>query len=197
MAQEITQDEVQARALGAMFDLANNTDGHTKSDDLAYSQSLPTLRVKLALESLAKEKKVDTTISGTSLIYRITDLGYRTVEEYRLAPGHSSTIPVPASDRIVTLSDNQRGELESSASHLLEELSQANAVDGDEELRARFLAQLSAARELVRAQSVRAYLFYQLVVELLSKLISTYGKTALGVAAKKLLEIYVEYMVKP
>ena len=196
MAQEITQDEVQARVLEAMFDLANNADGRANCDGLAQSKSLPTLRVKMALERLEKEKKIQAVVFGNPTIYTITDVGYRTVEEYRLAPGHNSNVPIPASDRIVTLSDNQKGELDSSASDLLEELAKSNAVDGDEELRERFLAQLSAAKELVRANSVRAYLFYQLVVEVLSKLISTYGKTALGVAAAKLLELYVEYLVK-
>lgn len=196
MAQEITQNEVQARVLEAMFDLANNADGRADCEGLAQHQSLPVLRVKMALERLETEKQVQAVVLANPIIYTITDVGYRTVEEYRLAPGHNSNIPVPASDRVVTLRDNQQGELESLTSDLLEELSKTNAVDGDELLRERFLAQLSAARELVRAQSVRAYLFYQLVVEVLSKLISTYGKVGLGVAAAKLLELYVEYLVK-
>jgi hypothetical protein len=103
---------------------------------------------------------------------------------------------IPASDRIVTLSDNQRTKLEASTSDLIDQLAKNNAVDGDDALQTRFLAQLSAAKELLRAQSVRAYLFYQLVVEVLSRLIKTYGTTALGKAATKLLELYIEYLVK-
>jgi DNA-binding PadR family transcriptional regulator len=196
VAQEITQNEVQARVLEEMFDLANSSDGRADCDELAESIKLPVMRVKMALERLEKEKHVQVVAYDDPSIYTITESGYRTVEEIRLAPGHNSTIPIPASDRIVTLGDNQKAELEGSTSDLLEELGKANAVDGDELLRERFFAQLSAARELVRAQSVRAYLFYQLVVEVLAKLISTYGKTALGVAAAKLLELYVEYLVK-
>jgi hypothetical protein len=195
MVQEIRQDEVEARVLEGLFDLANKSDGRATGAGLAKALDLPVLRVELALGRLQQRKSIKSEYDDY-YFYMITDAGYREVEDKRLAPGHSADIPIPASDRIVTLGDNQKGELERSTSDLFDELGRTNAVDGDEALRERFLAQLSAARELVRAQSIRAYLFYQLVVEVLSKLIRTYGKTALGVAAAKLLELYVEYLVK-
>lgn len=195
MAQEISQDQLQFRVLEALFELANKSDGQTTDENLSAELNLPVLRVELALKSLNRMGFVSYKFDGF-MYYSITELGYREVEQNRLAPGHTADVPIPASDRIVTLNDNRKRELESSVSVVIDEIHKANAIDGDELLRERFIAQLSAARELVRTQSIRAYLFYQLVVEVLSKLISTYGTTALGIAATKLLELYVEYLVK-
>jgi hypothetical protein len=153
-------------------------------------------------------KEISKTLGGyEGWCFQISAEGYRKAESmfvdenemYEFLNSNAEQnhhIPIPASDRVVTLHDNQKVELECSTSNLLDELVKTNAVDGDELLRERFLAQLSAARELVRAQSIRAYIFYQLVSEVIGKLISTYGKTTLGIAAKKLLELYVEYLVK-
>ena len=95
MAQEITQDEVQARVLEAMFDLANNADGRANCDGLAQSKSLPTLRVKMALERLEKEKKIQAVVFGNPTIYTITDVGYRNLS-FGIAAIHTGTRPATA-----------------------------------------------------------------------------------------------------
>jgi hypothetical protein len=196
MSAQITQDELQERVLERMFDLANQSAQRVSYRDVAKLTDLPEARVAMALKTLEGEKLLLGAHGSAGSAYTISEFGYREVEKNRLAPGHHRSVPVPASDRVVTLSDNQRDELESAASEIISGMQAANAVDGDVELKERFIAQISAARELVRSQSVRAYLFYQLVVEVLARLISTYGKTTLGVAAAKLLEIYIEHLVK-
>lgn len=196
MAQEITQDSIQDSVLSAFFDEANSSGEWLDYDQIAMTLALPNARVRMAVQRLANDKCLEGEYHRDPPAYVITEKGYRLIEEQRLAPGHSATVPVPASDRIVHLNHNQQSALDGASTELIDELERANAVDGDEPLRQRFLAQLAAARELVRAESIRAYLFYQLVVEVLSRLIATYGKTGLGVAAAKLLELYIEYLVK-
>jgi hypothetical protein len=196
MAQEITQDSLQDSVLSVFFDEANSSGEWLNYDEIAGTLTLPNARVRMAVQRLANDECLEGDYHRDPPVYVITEKGYRLIEQQRLAPGHSAIVPVPASDRIVNLSHNQQSALDGASTELIAELERANAVDGDEPLRQRFLAQLAAARELVRAESIRAYLFYQLVVEVLSRLIATYGKTGLGVAAAKLLELYIEYLVK-
>ncbi|BBB12645.1 hypothetical protein [Sphingopyxis sp. FD7] len=196
MAQEITQNSIQDSVLSAFFDEANSSGQWLNYEEIAEALALPNARVRMAVQRLANDECLEGQYHRNPPVYIITEKGYRLIEEQRLAPGHSANVPVPASDRIVNLNHNQQAALDGVSTELISELQRVNAVDGDEPLRQRFLAQLAAARELVRSESIRAYLFYQLVVEVLSRLISTYGKTALGMAAAKLLELYIEYLVK-
>lgn len=103
---------------------------------------------------------------------------------------------VPASDRIVKLSHNQQAELESSSTELIGELGKENSVDGDADLKDRLLGQIRAARELIRAQSVRAYLLYEMVFSVLVSLVERYKGQAIGHAAKKLLDLFIESVFK-
>ena len=105
-----------------------------------------------------------------------------------------SQIPVPAADRIVTIDDNQRGAVDAAVEEVFNALVRENSVDGDISLRDRFLAQLAASRELIRASSVRAYLVYDTLVRLLGTLIEKYKDQALAEAAKKLLDLLVEHI---
>lgn len=196
MTQEITQDAIQDLVLSAYFDLANESEEWLDYEEVSLRLGLPSVRVRMAVRRLESDELLEGQVHRSPRPYVITEKGYRLVEQRRLAPGHSADVPVPASDRVVTLNHNQQSALDAASTELIDELERANAVDGDEPLRQRFLAQLAAARELVRAESIRAYLFYQLVVEVLSRLIATYGKTGLGVAAAKLLELYIEHLVK-
>ena len=113
-----------------------------------------------------------------------------------VVPQQISVDAVPASDRIVTLSHNQQLELEESANDLIEKVSRENAIDGDSTVRQVVIGQLSAARELLRAQSFRAYLMYETLVGILNSLIEKYGGQAIGEAAKKLLDLLIEQVLK-
>ncbi len=103
-------------------------------------------------------------------------------------------LEVPAADRIVSLTHNQQLELESSSTELVDVLARENAIDGDGDLRDRLLGQVRAARELIRAQSIRAYLLHETVMTVLTSLIERYQDQAIGQAAKKLLDLLIEHI---
>lgn len=103
-------------------------------------------------------------------------------------------VEVPASDRVVTLSHNQQIELEESTSSVIDELSKENAIDGDSSLRDTVLGQFRAGRELIRAQTFKVYLLQEMLMSVLGSLIERYKDQALGVAAKKLLELLIEHI---
>jgi hypothetical protein len=102
--------------------------------------------------------------------------------------------PVPAADRVVTLRHNQQKELEEVSTILIEAVDKENALDGDSSLRQLVLGQLRAGRELIRAQTLNAYLLYQTLVSTLGKLIDRYKGHAIGITAAKLLELLIEHI---
>jgi hypothetical protein len=99
---------------------------------------------------------------------------------------------IPASDRVVEITDNQERSINEAVKEVEDLLSKENSVGGDAGLRQRFLGQLSAGRELIRSQSVRAYLVYETLARMLLTLIEKYKGLALGEAAKKLLHLLIE-----
>ncbi|WP_353204466.1 hypothetical protein [Sphingomonas sp.] len=108
--------------------------------------------------------------------------------------GRAETSEIPASDRIVTLSHNQQIEIEASADALISDVSKENSVGGDGELRQIVLGQLRAGRELIRAQSFKAYLLYQTLFQVLGSLIERYKGQAIAQTAKKLLDLLIEHI---
>lgn len=110
-----------------------------------------------------------------------------------LAP-EAVEVVAPASDRVVSLGHNQQVELVAAADEVIAVLKVENAVDGDPDQRERFLAQLAAGKELIRAHSVRAYLVYETWVRMLGTLINRYKNQAIGEAARKLLGLLIEHI---
>jgi hypothetical protein len=110
------------------------------------------------------------------------------------SPEEKAVRPIPASDRIVTLSHNQQNDLETASSELINTVSLENSVDGDISLRQRILGQLKAGRELIRAQTLNAYLLYSTVMTVIGGLIHKYRNHAIGVAARRLLELLIEHI---
>jgi hypothetical protein len=103
---------------------------------------------------------------------------------------------VPAADRIVTLSHNQLTDIETSATELVNLVELENSIDGDAVVKDLVVGQLKAGRELIRAQSFRAYLLYTTLLTSLGLLIEKYSGAAIGVAAAKLLELLIEQVFK-
>ena len=103
-------------------------------------------------------------------------------------------IQAPASDRIVTLQDNHRVDLENSTTELVNLFERENGLDGDPVDRDLIVGQLKAGRELIRAHTFRAYLLYNALISALGKLIEKYGTAAIGTAAKRLLELLIEHV---
>jgi hypothetical protein len=102
---------------------------------------------------------------------------------------------VPASDRIVTLSDNQQTDLEASTTELIEIVEKQNGVDGDQSMKQQIVGQLKAGRELVLAGVFKLVLIEQTILSVLGGLIEKYKNQAIGQAAKKLLDLLIEYVV--
>ncbi|MEA3030066.1 MAG: hypothetical protein QOG13_1391 [Sphingomonadales bacterium] len=104
------------------------------------------------------------------------------------------TDQAPASDRVVTLTHNQQAALDEASSTLIEAVEKENAIEGDSTLRQLIVGQLRAARELIRAQTLNAYLLYSSAVAVLERLIGKYRGQAIGYAAKKLLDLLIEHV---
>jgi hypothetical protein len=102
---------------------------------------------------------------------------------------------IPASDRIVSLSDNEQTELEAASSELIEVVEQANGIDGDPTFRQIVLGQLKAGRELIRAQIFNAQIMHFIVMETLRNLKSRYEAHVIGAAAATLIELLVKHLV--
>ena len=106
-------------------------------------------------------------------------------------PNAGIVLPVPASDRIVTLDHNQRTIVEAPLSSLIDDVREDNEIL-DEGVKERLLGQLSAGRELISSGSVRAYLLYHTLIRGLMELVARYRGRAIAVAAERLIELLVE-----
>lgn len=104
----------------------------------------------------------------------------------------SVSIVVPASDRIVTISHNQRSAIDAPLSALIDDVQADNEIieDGVKE---RLIGQMKAGQELVRSGSVRAYLLYHTLLRGLLELVARYRGRAIAIAAEKLAELLVEH----
>lgn len=142
----------------------------------------------------------------SSLVFKYARVGQRFLQ--RASEGLKTDVPeanaettdygggmtAPASDRIVTLTHNQQADLEAASSGLIDTVEKENALDGDSALRQRILGQIRAGRELIRAQTLSAYLLYQILVSALGRLVDRYKGHAIGIAAAKLLELLIEHI---
>ena len=94
---------------------------------------------------------------------------------------------VPASDRIVSLSDNQQSELESKTTQIISEIEKFNGIDGDATFRQIVLGQLKAGRELIRAAVFDAGIMYLTLAQTLKMLVKRYDQAVIGSLAGALL----------
>lgn len=106
----------------------------------------------------------------------------------------SRGLVAPAADRIVRLDDNQIKSIDDTAQEIIDLLEPENSIDGDIDERSRILCQIRAARELIRAGSVRAYLMYETLMQALLLLIQKYKGKALGQVASKFLDMLIEHI---
>jgi hypothetical protein len=107
--------------------------------------------------------------------------------------GEALPLTILASDRIVTIDHNQREELESSTTALIDELEKENAVDGDPNARTWMLGQLRAARELFRAQVLNAWIAQALLMDILRTLKQKYEGHVIGATAATLMELMIKH----
>jgi len=203
----IRQDALSEAVLFKLFQLAQTSEGLFTRQRLVeeFSIQVGEKRIGLALEELAEKglatyspprgaisrkgyQHIETSLlDRDSVAYSLERFGDEWLEKQTLGSDL-----IPASDRIVSLNHNQIAEIESSADELIAAIEPENSIDGDAEERSRVIAQVRAAKELVRAGSVRVYLMYETLFHALGKLIEKYAGKALGQVASKLLDLLVE-----
>jgi hypothetical protein len=148
------------------------------------------------LDSLSEGMNVRTLsydLNATDLLYRLTDAGIENVEKMIFA-GDANLIdyrPVPASDRIVSKSDNR--EFFQAATidlqTLREEINSTNSVDiKDKDV---IVAEISAAENLLSHPRFRLGRLWTLIIPSLRFLAEKFSSSAIGELAKKLIELLV------
>lgn len=95
--------------------------------------------------------------------------------------------------RIVTLTEHQKGQLETASDELISTITQENAIDSDVGLREQLLGQFKAARELIRAKVFDAQIMRLLVMDALKSLIKKYEGHVIGAAATKLMDLLITH----
>jgi hypothetical protein len=99
---------------------------------------------------------------------------------------------IPASDRIVTLSDNAQNELEIASTAVIDAVTDVNGIDGDPTLRKIILGQLKAGRELIRSQIFHAQMLHLLMMDALKRLVDKYKGHVIGATAATLIELLIK-----
>lgn len=115
-------------------------------------------------------------------------------DDIDIETGTEESEKIPASDRIVTLSDNQRTEFENVSLELIDEVEKSNGIDGDPTFRQIVLGQLKAGREMIRAQIFNVELMYLVMVEALKSLIKKYEGHVIGATATTLMELLIKHV---
>ena len=100
----------------------------------------------------------------------------------------------PASDRVVTFSDNEVANLDSQTSQIIDAVSAQNQIDGNPGLRELLLGQLKAGRELIRAGSCRIHLIELTLIETLKFLAKRYEREAIGGLAAALITAIAKHI---
>lgn len=100
----------------------------------------------------------------------------------------------PASDRIVTFSDNQISDLDKQTTQVIEAVSAQNQIDNEPGLREVILGQLKAGRELIRAGSFRVFVLKATLIQSLTFLVKRYEKEAIGALAAALLGALLKHI---
>jgi hypothetical protein len=103
---------------------------------------------------------------------------------------------VPASDRIVNLTDNQIVTFREPIEDVVSKLAASNGDPEDPTFRSKILGQLKAGRELLDAGVFRLWLLKSTLLDALGALVSKYGSSAIGQAAKKLFDMLIEQIFK-
>ncbi|WP_426264759.1 hypothetical protein [Sphingomonas sp. PWP1-2] len=134
---------------------------------------------------------------GKSWVDRVVaGLSMAQLDEIEVVSADFQSVIIPASDRVVTINDNSRQEIDNAAEDLYGRLKSENSINGDVDLRDRFIAQIAAGRELLRAGSVRVYLIQETLLRMLSSIIHNYKDQAIAEAAKKLFDLLLDHIFK-
>jgi hypothetical protein len=119
--------------------------------------------------------------------------GYLSIAEVEDSPVVED-VPVPASDRIVTLAHNQVTEIERPLDEVISALEEDNGIPEHPGLKERLLGQIRAGRELVRVGTFRAYLVYVTLLSGLAALVDRYKGHAIGALAETLIGLLIKHI---
>lgn len=100
----------------------------------------------------------------------------------------------PASDRVVSFSDNQIDDLEGQASEVIRAVEAQNQIADEAGLREILLGQLKAGRELIRAGSFKLYIMQITLIDALHFLAKRYEREAIGGLAAALITALVKHI---
>lgn len=106
----------------------------------------------------------------------------------------ASELVAPASDRVVSFSDNQIEQLDVQTTEIIEAVASQNQVGDTTGIREIILGQLKAGRELIRAGSFKLHLMELALFESLRFLATKYEREAIGVLATTLLELLIKHI---
>lgn len=98
---------------------------------------------------------------------------------------------VPAAGRIVSLSHNQRLEIEGPLDDIIKKVEDENQIGDEDGLRELIIGKIKAGRELVRASVFSIQTLHLTLVVGLKMLVEKYEDMAIGIAAAKLIDLLV------
>jgi hypothetical protein len=193
----VSFDTVRREALLALYRLTYSSDEqeYFTRDEIAEKSEVSVgavffSRVLLGLAS--EELVISNSYDESGTYYSLTNAGWASAERIALSMLKSGepVEGVPASDRVVTLSDNQHATFEEALDDLSSELEKSNEVGdvlGDS--RPRIQAEISAGRRLILPKFVRLDAIVAVLVTPLRYLVEKFSGAAVGEIAKKLLDL--------
>jgi len=131
-------------------------------------------------------------ISGQGAAYIEDKYTDQEIDEILGNKQSTTSIDIPASNRIVTIDHNQQSEFEEATNEIIEIVEEENSIDGDIDLRSRVIGQLKAGRELIRAGIFKAETLYLTLIVGLKMLVEKYKDHAIGAAASKVIDLIYE-----
>ena len=205
----ITQESLDSAVLFKLFVHAQSSDKRLNKEDISKLFDIPVSpkRVDLALDNLERREQVSRWLQNGSCSIEVT--GYRAVEEGLAQPNsfmrryaeagdewlETQTINlsgIPASDRVVLRSDNQKliDDIEVELDKIETELAKNNeigdALGGERDV---LVGEIEASKVLAKAPSFRLSRLISLMVPALRFLAEKFGGTVVGEAAKHLMKL--------
>lgn len=193
----VSFDTVRREVLLSLYRLTyfSEKQEYFSKDDIADNVSLSVGAVFLsrALRGLVTESLVETSdYEDDEYHYLLTNAGWAAAEKIALSmlTDGEPVEGVPASDRVVSIDDNQRSDIDETIEKLATEIQISNEIGaalGDS--RPRIEAELEAGRRLILPKSVRIGAIFAVLATPLRYLMEKFSGAAVGELAKKLLDL--------
>ncbi|MGA1797790.1 hypothetical protein VH567_03310 [Sphingomonas sp. 4RDLI-65] len=193
----VTFDTVRREVLLSLYRLTYYSDKqeYFSKEEIAdkISLSVGSVFLSRALRGLVGEDLVENSdFENDEYHYLLTNAGWAAAEKLALS-GLKDGEPVegvPASDRVVSIDDNQRSDIDGTIEKLAAEIQTSNEIGaalGDS--RPRIEAELEAGRRLILPKFVRIDAIVAVLATPLRYLMEKFSGAAVGELAKKLLDL--------